>query len=76
LKKRFAVLMRAAGKALRFVRRFLVLYLDDLLALGAGACLTIAAAQLLGQQAALITAGAHLWVFAVMVAKSKGGGKP
>ena len=50
-------------------------YLDDLLLLSAGACLVSAAGDLGGRPAALITAGVWCTVYAVVVARARGGRK-
>lgn len=49
------------------------LYLDDMLLLGAAACFTLGAREIGGRPAALLTAGACLTVYAVIVARSRGG---
>lgn len=54
--------------------RALALYLDDLLLLAGGGCFVRAAFDLGGRPAALATAGVCLIVYAVVVAKSRGGG--
>lgn len=56
--------------------RGLGLYLDDLCLLGAGVCLTAAAARVGGITGALVSAGVCLAVYAVVIARSRrGGGK-
>ena len=64
---RVSRMFRAAGKMLG-------LYLDDLLLLAAGGCFMGAAFELGGRPAALVTAGICLTAYAVMVARSRGGG--
>ena len=54
--------------------RVLGLYLDDLLLLAGGGCFVRAALDLGGRPAALATAGVCLTAYAVMVARSRGGG--
>lgn len=48
-------------------------YFDDLLALAAGGCLTASAAVAFGLAAALAAAGVCLGIYAVSVARAKGG---
>ncbi len=55
--------------------RALGLYLDDLLLLVGGGCFVRAALDLGGRPAALVTAGVCLTAYAVVVAKSRGGGR-
>ena len=55
--------------------RALALYLDDLLLLAGGGCFVRAAFELGGRPAALVTSGVCLTVYAVVVAKSRGGGR-
>ena len=57
------------------VVRTLGLYLDDLLLLAGGGCFVQAALDLAGRSAALATAGVCLTVYAVVVARSRGGGR-
>lgn len=54
--------------------RTLGLYLDDLLLLAGGVCFVRAALDLGGKPAALVTAGICLTAYAVVVARSRGGG--
>lgn len=54
--------------------RTLGLYLDDLLLLAGGVCFVRAALDLGGRPAALVTAGICLTAYAVVVARSRGGG--
>lgn len=61
-------------KRLKQLGRALALYLDDLLLLAGGGCFVRAAFDLGGRPAALVTAGVCLTVYAVVVAKSRGGG--
>jgi hypothetical protein len=56
-------------KALRVLGK----YLDDLLALAAGTCFITAAAMWFDLPAALAVAGVCLAIYAVAVARSKGG---
>lgn len=58
----------------RAVRK-LGLYLDDLLLLAGGGCFVRAALDLGGRPAALATAGVCLTAYAVVVARSRGGGR-
>lgn len=62
-------------QGLRVAARTLGLYLDDLLLLAGGACFVLAALDLGGRPAALATAGACLTAYAVVVARSRGGGR-
>ena len=55
--------------------RTLGLYLDDLLLLAGGVCFVRAALDLGGRPAALVTAGVCLTAYAVVVARSRGGGR-
>ena len=55
--------------------RALGLYLDDLLLLAGGGCFVRAALDLGGRPAALVTAGVCLTAYAVVVARSRGGGR-
>ncbi len=55
--------------------RTLGLYLDDLLLLAGGGCFVRAALDLGGRPAALVTAGVCLTAYAVVVARSRGGGR-
>jgi len=54
--------------------RLLGLYLDDLLLLAGGGCFVGAAWEIGGRPAALAAAGVCLAVYAVVVARSRGGG--
>ena len=51
------------------------LYLDDLLLIGAGTCFVLGAREAYGRAAALATAGLCLIVYAIVVARSRRGGK-
>ena len=68
-------LLARAVKGLRTAGRTLGLYLDDLLLLAGGVCFVQAAIDLGGRPAALVTAGVCLTVYAVVVARSRGGGR-
>lgn len=63
------------GRKLRGAGRALGLYLDDLLLLAGGVCFVRAALDLGGRPAALTTAGVCLTAYAVVVARSRGGGR-
>ena len=52
----------------------LALYLDDLLLLAAGICFTAAGWEIAGRPGALISAGAGLTVYALVVARGRRGG--
>lgn len=62
-------------KRLSRVGRTLGLYLDDLLLLAGGGCFVRAALDLGGRPVALATAGVCLTAYAVVVARSRGGGR-
>ena len=62
------------GRGLRRVVRGLALYLDDMLLLAGGVCFVKAALDLGGRPAGLAVAGACLTAYAIVVAKSRGGG--
>ena len=62
------------GRRLRRVVRGLALYLDDMLLLAGGVCFVKAALDLGGRPAGLAVAGACLTAYAIVVAKSRGGG--
>lgn len=66
---------RGVLRLCRAVRRSLGLYLDDLLLLAGGACFVAAAREAWGRPAALAVAGACLVVYAIMVARARGGGR-
>lgn len=68
-------LLLRAGRGLKVAVRCLGLYLDDILLLAAGGCFVRAALDLGGRPAALATAGACLTAYAVVVARSRGGGR-
>ncbi|WP_251447088.1 hypothetical protein [Vermiculatibacterium agrestimuris] len=61
-------------KARRELGRLLGLYMDDLLLIAGGACVTRGVYELTGRPWALLTAGLWLTAYAVVVARSKGGG--
>lgn len=52
----------------------LVLYLDDLFLLAAGICFTAAGGEIAGRPGALISAGACLTVYALVIARARRGG--
>lgn len=52
----------------------LVLYLDDLFLLAAGICFTAAGWEIAGRLGALISAGACLTVYALLIARARRGG--
>ena len=60
---------------LRAVAGYLGLYLDDLLLIAAGMCLTVAAYEQYGRPAGFAAAGVCLAGYAFVVARSRGGGK-
>ena len=62
------------GRGLRRVVRGLAMYLDDMLLLAGGVCFVKAALDLGGRPAGLAVAGACLTAYAIVVAKSRGGG--
>ena len=51
------------------------LYLDDLLLIAAGVCLTAAAYEQYGKPAGFAAAGVCLAAYAFIIARSRGGGK-
>lgn len=63
------------AQVIRAVIGYLGLYLDDLLLMAGGGCFVQAAFDLGGRPAALATAGVCLTVYAVVVARSRGGGR-
>ncbi|OUN09107.1 hypothetical protein [Flavonifractor sp. An9] len=63
------------AQVIRAVIGYLGLYLDDLLLIAGGGCFVQAAFDLGGRPAALATAGVCLTVYAVVVARSRGGGR-
>lgn len=75
MKETLAWLRGRTVRAIRAAVRTLGLYLDDLLFLAGGVCFVQAAFELDGRPAALITAGVCLTVYAVVVARSRGGGQ-
>ena len=75
MKETLAQLLAWAAKGLRTAGRTLGLYLDDLFLLAGGVCFVRAAIDLGGRPAALVTAGVCLTVYAVVVARSRGGGR-
>lgn len=62
-------------RVLRAVAGYLGLYLDDLLLISAGVCLTAAAYEQFGRPAGLTAAGICLAGYAFIIARSRGGGK-
>lgn len=68
-----AALWARAAPVLGKCAALLALYLDDLLMVGAGVCFTVAALELGGRPAGLLTAGACLLGYAVVIAKAGGG---
>lgn len=75
LKETWSRLLSRMGRGLRTAGRLLGLYLDDLLLLAGGVCFVRAAFDLGGRPVALVTAGVCLTVYAVVVARSRGGGR-
>lgn len=61
-------------KSLKQLGAALVLYLDDLLLLAAGICFTAAGWEIAGRPGALISAGACLTVYALVIARARRGG--
>lgn len=59
---------------LRAAIGYLGLYLDDLLLIAAGVCLTVAAYEQFGRPAGFASAGVCLAGYALVVARSRGGG--
>ena len=75
VKETLARLRSRTFRVTRAVVNVLGLYLDDLLLLAGGVCFVQAALDLGGRPAALVTAGVCLTVYAVVVARSRGGGR-
>ena len=73
MKETLAWLRSRTVRAIRAAVGTRGLYLDDLLLLAGGVCFVQAAFDLGGRPAALVTAGVCLTVYAVMVARSRGG---
>ena len=63
------------ARGLKIAARALCLYLDDLFLVSSGVCFVRAALDLGGRPAALVTAGVCLTAYAVVVARSRGGGR-
>lgn len=61
-------------RAVRAAVGYLGLYLDDLLLIAAGVCLTAAAYEQYGRPAGFAAAGVCLAVYAFIIARSRGGG--
>lgn len=62
-------------KRLKQLGKALGLYLDDLLLIAAGVCLTAAAYEQYGKPAGFAVAGVCLAAYAFIIARSRGGGK-
>lgn len=60
---------------MKSIIRYLGLYLDDLLLIGAGVCLVIAAREAFGRPAAFAAAGVCLAAYALVIARARGGGR-
>lgn len=73
MKKRWTTLLDRLRPAARTLTAWIGLYLDDLCLVGAGFCFIRAADSFLGRDGALVTAGACLVLYAVVVAKSREG---
>ena len=63
-------------RTLRASIRYFGLYLDDILLIAAGICLTSAAYEQFGRPAGFAAAGVCLAAYAFIIARSRGGGKP
>ena len=61
-------------KGMARAAQILALYLDDLLLLAAGICFTAAGWEIAGRPGALISAGACLTVYALVIARARRGG--
>ena len=61
-------------KSLKQLGAALVLYLDDLLLLAAGVCFTAAGWEIAGRPGALLSAGACLTIYALVIARARRGG--
>lgn len=64
-----------ARKLLAKVLQALVLYLDDLLLIGSGCCFVTAAWEYAGRPAGLAVAGACMCILALVIARSRKGGR-
>ena len=73
MKKRWTTLLERLKPSAKALSAWIGLYLDDLCLVGAGFCFIRAADSLFGRDGALVTAGACLVLYAVVVAKSRGG---
>lgn len=73
MKRRWITFLEWLRPAVRVLAAWLGLYLDDLCLVGAGFCFIRAADSLFGRDGALVTAGACLVLYAIVVAKSRGG---
>jgi len=62
-----------AAPVLRKAVRTLVLYLDDLLLIGAGTCFVLGAQEAFGRAAALVVSGVWLSLYAVVIARARRG---
>ena len=74
MRERWRQAAAAAGHGLQAVGRRLALYLDDLLLLAGGGCFVRAAWEAWGRPAALAVAGVCLVAYALVIARSRGGG--
>ncbi|OUN10224.1 hypothetical protein [Flavonifractor sp. An91] len=63
------------AQVIRAAVGYLGLYLDDLLLIAAGVCLTAAAYEQYGKPAGFAAAGVCLAAYAFIIARSRGGGK-
>lgn len=62
-------------KIIKAMALYFALYLDDLLLIGAGVCLVIAAYEQYGRPAGFAVAGVCLAAYAFIIARSRGGGR-
>jgi len=75
VKEKWKTTWSRAAPSFRKAAWTLGLYLDDLLLIGAGTCFVLGAREAYGRAAALATAGLCLIVYAIVVARSRRGGK-
>lgn len=75
MKEKWKTIWSRAAPAIRKAVQTLVLYLDDLLLLGAGACFILGAQEAFGRAAALAVSGVWLSLYAVVIARARRGGK-
>ena len=75
VKEKLKTIWSRAAPAIRKVVRTLVLYMDDLLLIGAGTCFILGAQEAFGKAAALAVSGVWLSLYAVVIARARRGGR-